>query len=172
MAEIHIIGQLVSGHGIHLPYAVPVFCTLTVTGIDDESWIPLNRASTEGTSASISCLAGDGTYIWQQPVDLHYAFSSMVKWPRLAVDLMSIHPVTSESFIIARGSVSLPVSAGYRELSCQLARRNLTRHDQLRFNVLGEMSTSGDECYSEAFGYVKLALNIVHRRFEENGLLT
>ncbi|KFG28193.1 B9 domain-containing protein, partial [Toxoplasma gondii p89] len=56
-------------------------------------------------------------YLWNHPIDLHYAVSSVVGWPRCRISVWKLTNLgTVEN--VAYGTVSLPTAAGHHEFIC------------------------------------------------------
>jgi hypothetical protein len=58
MAEIHIVGELVSACLSQVPAHVHLFSRIKIEGADDDTWIALNEQTSSGCMQSFSS-AGD-----------------------------------------------------------------------------------------------------------------
>lgn len=82
MAELHVIGELLSGHDFG---GGSFFCAFEfITGTQ---W-----TAAEGHTAGATYIMREGGagIAWNFPIDVHYSFNSVQGWPRLAIQVWKL----------------------------------------------------------------------------------
>ncbi|ESS30498.1 B9 domain-containing protein [Toxoplasma gondii VEG] len=112
-AEIHFIGELEAGYGFRTSDGL--FCEFSFEA--GNHWLGLCKAADRRHQTQTAYGSVGDVYLWNHPIDLHYAVSSVVGWPRCRISVWKLTNLgTVEN--VAYGTVSLPTAAGHHEFIC------------------------------------------------------
>jgi B9 domain-containing protein 2 len=130
--EIFILGEVSHGEGFKaISRSRGILCEISalVDGSQESQWQPLSKQT-----VSMTCFAGankfettqetmssGGQVVWNHPIDLHYATSSIAEWPRLRFRVLAVE-AQGRSVPIAYGTAVVPSTPGEFKLQVQTWR--------------------------------------------------
>ncbi|CBJ32291.1 conserved unknown protein [Ectocarpus siliculosus] len=82
------------------------------------------------------CLKGEGSAVWNHPIDVHFGTDSLSGWPRVLVEVWSVDGC-DRSELAGYGMIFVPTSPGTYDLDCVTWRPQGTLGDQLSAALLG-----------------------------------
>jgi B9 domain-containing protein 2 len=68
-------------------------------------------AGDETSQTQYSAASNDGVYIWNHPIDVHFATASMQGWPRIIIQLFELDEY-GRSILSGYGFTHLPTNPG------------------------------------------------------------
>ncbi|PFH33396.1 B9 domain-containing protein [Besnoitia besnoiti] len=145
-AEIHFIGELEAGCGFQTSDGV--FCEISFEA--GNHWLSLCKAAERSHQTQTAYGSVGDVYLWNHPIDLHYAVSSVVGWPRCRVSVWKL------------------TSLGSIENRRLLGRRvDLTDMGVLDARIGERMKLT-----TRTSGSVKFSVDVIMRNFEFHGFST
>ena len=129
MAEVHVIGQLVSASGFT---DNSLSCKWKITFGDN--WRVI-AGTTEGLSQLDCPEAGDTSYFCH-PIDVHFLTSGLQGWPRFELEVWQQDPYR-RSFPAAYGFIHVPSTPGRHRIECLTWKAVSSGSDEVLPSFLG-----------------------------------
>jgi len=180
MAELHIIGEITSGHDFG---GKKSFCVFEL--ISGNRWTVV-----EGHTSGCTHIVGqdDGVVTWSFPVDVHYSFTDVQGWPKLSIQVWSIDSYGRKE-IAGYGMAFLPMPSMKEEQVEVVTWKPALWHPNvflrtwkvfqqmvmggnpvLRDNALIHGSEERFKLHTIGGGTVRLHLSVFSRGMKEEGL--
>lgn len=175
MAEVHIIGQILSASDFE-DRSLFANWSLNV----GSRWKTL-EGFTEGQT-HLSTRSGDETvHSWSHPIDVHYVTTSLQGWPKLEFQVWGVDWL-GKCNISAYGFISLPVKPGFHNLTCStwrpvgdIRRRILDFITGYRMHLVNpsDIVSNGINRHaiqSVSMGTISVEVTVVLRGFDKYGV--
>ena len=169
MAELHIIGEVVSGVNFASPN---LFCAWKLSY--GNAWKELG-GETEGQS-HVDLPADGATAVFSHPIQVHLATRDVQGWPKLMFRVYR-ECLFGQTELCGYGVVYVPSTPGMHELSCHIWKPVGTLlHQILEFFLGGSpelvdddvilSGTNRQRIYTTTTGKLNLRLNVITRNFD------
>uniref|UniRef100_A0A0N5AHA5 B9 domain-containing protein 2 n=1 Tax=Syphacia muris TaxID=451379 RepID=A0A0N5AHA5_9BILA len=175
MAEVHIIGRIVSASGF---VDHRLFCCwkLEIGG----GWRTV-EGETEGQTQTDLPEFEDVAY-FSHPLDIHLATKTIQGWPKISLQVWH-HDQYGRQEIYGYGSVFVPTTPGTNQVTCHIWRPKGSFREEMMQYFLGggiqltevnyvENVTRLSKLRTTSMGTVQLELSIITRNFEKFGILS
>ncbi|KAE9553879.1 hypothetical protein FO519_002920 [Halicephalobus sp. NKZ332] len=172
MAEVHIIGQIVSGHqfpdnSLCCRWALQIGGGWRVVEGDQEGQTQCDLPTTEDA-------------FFSHPIDIHLSTKTIQGWPRINIEVWHQDKYGRQE-IYGYGTLFVPTSPGEHEIDCHCWRpKGSMREEMMQFFIGGGLqlrSLSSLESPAErmrlqtkAMGIVRFRLSIITRHFDRFGI--
>ena len=172
--EVHFVGEIVKGDGFKGTY---VSCKWYVEW--GKSWTLLEGDESSQTQYTAS------NSVWNHPLDLHFASTSMLEWPRIIVQVWALDSYGRQT-LSGYGFTHLPTNPGEHELEINCWKpTNGTIREKLEEFFLGKTpSCLLDETVifgnawedrsrltTVSLGKIKLNVHVVLRFFNDHNVI-
>eukprot|EP00640_Fibrocapsa_japonica_P006611 CAMPEP_0113946460 /NCGR_PEP_ID=MMETSP1339-20121228/57627_1 /TAXON_ID=94617 /ORGANISM="Fibrocapsa japonica" /LENGTH=184 /DNA_ID=CAMNT_0000952547 /DNA_START=103 /DNA_END=657 /DNA_ORIENTATION=- /assembly_acc=CAM_ASM_000762 len=181
MPEVHIIGEICAAEDF--PYS-QLYAHWKVVA-DDNNWSVL-AGHAEGYTQVDASKGGLGSSrrfsaVWNHPLDLHYATSSVQGWPKLVVEVWHLDSLNRQE-IAGYGVCHIPTAPGehgplrvvtwrpYYSPSGRMAAFFLGGYPQLKDSEILAASFNRSKMQTESMGIVSVSFQIVTHGFEKHGV--
>jgi B9 domain-containing protein 2 len=184
MAELHITGMLMGGHGfasghngLYCKWRIVDDPSTSVLGkLEEDNWHKMSGLASGQTQVA-SVEDGDGSAIWQHPIDIHYATNSVRGWPRLYLEVWRIDSLWRHE-LESYGFLFIPTAPGAFELDiATVCPESPQRMDQISEYFVGakpkleepeRILRGGNRAglHTRTCGVVQIELQLLHRGFE------
>ncbi|XP_043280758.1 B9 domain-containing protein 2-like [Venturia canescens] len=172
MAELHILGQIVSVEDFK---QTSLFCKWSFHA--GSGW-KLLEGSSEGQTQECSDPYTNKP-IWDHPVDLHYSTQTLQGAPKLLLQIFC-RDNNNRVLFIGYGVSNVPLSPGAHDIKCHTWKPVGGWQDRLKDRFLGmtlqlktpSLLANGDdrfELLTESMGIVNVQLHIIARNFTKFG---
>ncbi|GET89123.1 hypothetical protein, conserved [Leishmania tarentolae] len=181
MSELHIIGEIRSGHDFgNSSY----FCSYEI--ITGTQWTAVEGRTLGSTHVMRS---GSDGISWNYPVDVHYSFNNVQGWPKIAIQVWQLDDYGCKD-IGGYGTAYLPMpGGGEQELCLSTWRPNLWSSSPLvriwqtlRLSIMGGYPVLRDnsliadneqrfKLHTLTSGTVKMSFTVIGRGMKETGLI-
>jgi B9 domain-containing protein 2 len=173
MAEVHIIGQIVSGTGFPEPR---LFCKW---GIHAGAGWKLLTGIREGQSQVDMPAFGDTAYFCH-PIDVHFSTKGLQGWPKIFMQIWH-HDYFGRDELYGYGFCQIPTAPGMHEVECvtwrpvgsfweEVSQLFVGGGPQLTDTNLIFTGAERSNLRTKGMGTVKVQLNVVLRNFEKFGV--
>ncbi|CAM9611783.1 unnamed protein product, partial [Ectocarpus sp. 12 AP-2014] len=171
---VHVIGDITGALGFpgsRLYARFKIIC-------NTQHWHVMQGAE-EGYT-QVDEATGEGSAVWNHPIDVHFGTDSLSGWPRVLVEVWSVDGY-DRSELAGYGMIFVPTSPGTYDLDCVTWRPQGTLGDQLSAALLGappnlmEVTTAASgadrfELRTETAGTVVFHLEILAAGFAERNV--
>ncbi|KAG5477157.1 hypothetical protein GH5_04239 [Leishmania sp. Ghana 2012 LV757] len=181
MSELHIIGEINCGHDFG---DSSYFCSYEI--ITGTQWTAVEGRTSGATHVMRS---GSDGIPWSYPIDVHYSFSNVQGWPKIAIQVWQLDDYGCKD-IAGYGTAYLPMPGhGEQELSVSTWRPSLWSSSALvrfwqalrllimgGYPVLRDNSLIADneqrfKLHTIATGTVKMSFMVIGRGMKQAGLM-
>ncbi|CEM16014.1 unnamed protein product [Vitrella brassicaformis CCMP3155] len=144
-------------------------------------WLPLSRAGEGPVQTQTAYTDVESIHVWNHPVDLHYATTSIAGWPRVRLQIWRLDEF-GRVFVVSYGTSSLPTLAGHYEVDVntwtplgtfaeELYAHYVGGRPQLtQLEVIDKHAKDRSRLYAASSGTVRISLDVIVRNFEHHGL--
>uniref|UniRef100_A0A7S2C8P0 B9 domain-containing protein 2 n=1 Tax=Florenciella parvula TaxID=236787 RepID=A0A7S2C8P0_9STRA len=182
--EVHLVGELNKAVDIDLPNLHCHWKMLTEDKTekhDAQHWVLISGADEGFTQISAAAASqNQASAVWNHPLDMYYASSSVKKWPHMYIEIWS-QDSYGRNDIAGYGVVLVPATPGTHELECVIWRPYGTFMERLSASFLGgwpqltnpEKTVLDESRYplmTETVGAVHITLSVVTSRTDDLGV--
>ena len=115
LPEVHIIGEIVSGHGFSGSNAFAKYSMKSGSKWDCVCGEESDQTQTDYPRRFSS------DFVWNHPLDFHYFISSMQGWPQIVFEVGNLDEYGGKQ-VFGFGVSHLPTSSGIHEIECPIWR--------------------------------------------------